>query len=192
MAQSKPGANASETAIHQVANGPEPDPNMPPLPYALPGAPIMWSLPGTTPDVYFLKPSSTGSYLGFNNKGSWIRNENDRRVYVWNIQDRTLTLGSENDAGVPLDLRNPSRDMKDLIAIATGHGSAGVTSASTKDRRTPYIPPSVVGDGNAQHGGGETRAGNFSPGAGAANAMGASAKLKGVDARIGAGVLIHP
>ncbi len=156
---------------------------MPPLPYAIPGAPIVWSLPGSTPEVIFLKPSSIGSYLGFNNKGSWIRNENDRRVYVWNMKDRTLTLGSENDAGVPLDLRNPSRDMKDLIAIATGHGSAGVTSASTVGRRTPYIPPSVAGDGNAQHAG-ETHADNAS-----ANPVSASKAFKGTGATISAGVL---
>jgi hypothetical protein len=69
IAQSKPGANGSDTAMHQVVNGPEPDPNMPDLPYALPGAPIGWSPRGDTPLVTFLKPSSQGSYLGFNEKG---------------------------------------------------------------------------------------------------------------------------
>jgi hypothetical protein len=187
FAQSMPGANAPATSIQQAVNGPEPDPNMPALPYALPGAPITWSPRGETPLVSFLKPSSQGSYLGFNERGSWIRNENDRKIYVWNLKDRTLTLGAESDAGVPLDLRNPSRDMKDLIAIGTGHGRAGVTSASTEGRRTPYIPPSVNGDGNAQYAGREARSGNPAPGT--SSSASASGRFKGSGATIKAGVL---
>ena len=185
FAQNKPGANGSNTAMHQV-NGPEEDPNMPPMPYAIPGAPIFWSQAGgTIPRIQFVKPSSNGMYLGFNEKGSWIRNNNTRKIYIWNLKDRTLTLGAENDTGVPLDLRNPSNDMKDLIANATGHGSSGVTSASTKGRNTPYIPPSVAGDGNMQ----QTRVTDSDANANAANPLGTSKQFKGSGATIRAGIL---
>jgi len=160
---------------------------MPVLPYAIPGAPITWSPRGSTPIVSFRKPAGPGSYLGFNEKGTWIRNEWDRKVYVWNLKDKSLTLGAESDAGVPLDLRNPSPDMKDLIANATGHGSAGVTSASTKGRNTPYIPPSVAGDGNAQHTG--SQAAVPAPKTPPSNPMGTSRPFKGTGASIKAGVL---
>ncbi len=188
LAQSKPGANASDTAIHLVVNGPEDDPNMPELPYAIPGAPIFWIPQDGIPQVTFLKPRSVGAYLGFNEKGSWIRNSADNKAYVWNLKDQTLTLGAESEAGVPLNLRNPSLLIKTLIAKATGRGTTGATVANNnKAGSTPYIPPDLAGDGNAQHGGGEAHSGNSAPGT--ANSASASRQIRGSGATIKAGVL---
>lgn len=184
-------AIAADSDTHQVVtNGPETDPNMPLMPYALPGAPIHWTVQDGPPEVNFIKPSSKGFYLGFNEKGSWIRNENDRHIYVWNIKDRSLTLGADSDAGVPLNLRNPSDLMKNFIANATGHGSTGAQVANVNaGRRTPYIPPSVVGDGNAQYGA-KARPESFSPGTSTNGAgLGGTIQVKGSTATITNGVL---
>lgn len=177
---------ASPNPVAAQVNGPEDDPNLPVLPYAMPGAPIFWSpLSGTIPRIQFVKPSSNGMYLGFNEKGSWIRNNNTRKVYVWNLKDRTLTLAADTDAGVPLNLRNPSRDMQDLIAIATGRGSSGVTSTPMAGRTTPYIPPSVAGDGNAQ----QARAVASGATTNAGNPLGTSRQFKGSGATLRDGIL---
>jgi hypothetical protein len=187
FAQGKPGAAASGTVKHQVVNGPEEDPNMPLLPYAIPGAPLTWSPGrGDAPLVTFFRPRSNGTYLGFNDKGSWIRNQGDGKIYIWNLKDQSLTLGAENDAGVPLDLRNPSSFMKGIIVDAAGHGSSGTTVASNKGKNgTPYIPPGVAGDGNAQYSGGEAP----SPAPVTAHPAGASRQIRGTGATIKAGVL---
>jgi hypothetical protein len=77
--------------------------------------------------------------------------------------------------------------MKDLIANATGRGNSGTTVASNSGRTTPYIPPSVAGDGNAQHVGGEARSANPAPDT--ANSASPSRQLRGSGATIQAGVL---
>jgi len=90
------------------------------------------------------------------------------------------------------NVRNPSPDVKAVIANATGHGSSGAKAASNnKGRNAPYIPPQVAGDENARYAGGATRTQPFNPtgGAGAGGVMGTSAKLKGTGATLGAGVL---
>jgi hypothetical protein len=191
IAQSKPGANGSDTAIHQVVvNGPEEDPNMPNLPYALPNAPLFWSPgPGTSTKVTFTKsPGGKGVYLGFNNKGSWIKNESDGKVYVWNLKELTLTLGAASEYEVPMDLRNPSDVFKgEMLARSGGKTSTSVAN-NNAGRRTPYIPPNV--GGNTQPGSGETRTGIFSPSTGTNGAgVGTATQVKGSAATIRAGVL---
>jgi hypothetical protein len=192
-AQSKPGANGSDSATHQVVRGPEQDPNMPVLLYPYPNAPIGWSQGGDlSPQVNFFRPPSQGTYLGFNAKGSWIKNDADGKVYVWNIKDATLTLGAGNENEVPLDLRNPSFYMSSgIIARATGHAKTGPQVANNnKGRTTPYIPPSVAGDGNAQQGSGETRTAIVSPNSGTGSAgAGTNTQVKGTAATVRAGVL---
>lgn len=179
-------------AAQQLINrAPEADPNMPDLPYALPHAPLYWTNGGDPAEkrVKFTKiPSGPGTYLGFNDKGSWIRNEADKKVYVWNLKEFSITLGAADLDQVPMDLRNPSVVMKGRVLSLTGQGKSDWKGAnSSGGKKTPYIPPGVAGDGNAQHARGEAPADNA--GANAANPASVSKAFKGSGATISAGVL---
>jgi hypothetical protein len=170
QASSPAPARPVSSAIHQTLKsqnrGPEPDPNLPNR--NMPDAPIYWSLRDNSPDVNF--KNGPGTYLGFNEKGSWIENDINGKVYVWNLTTNTLVLGANNEKDVPLDLRNPSAYMKNMIANVTGHGSRGTTVATNDD-------PSIQSAGDA--------AGTPPPPV----PMGASRQMQGNGASITGGVL---
>lgn len=192
LGQTKPSdpdsvATNQQAAARQLINrGPEDDPNMPNLPYALPNAPLFWT-PGSnhSPQVNFTKyPQGPGTYLGFNDKGSWIKNDADGKVYVWNLKDRSLTMGAANEYEVPMDLRNPSDILKGRMLARAGQGKPSTTVPNNNGRTTPYIPPNAAGAGNAPHAAGEGRTETVG-----ANPAGTSKAFKGSGAAISAGVL---
>jgi hypothetical protein len=169
-----PVANGYDSAGHLVIadRGVEPDPNMPNMAGKHNGA-IFWTVDENGPStVTFIKPTAAnGRYLGFNDRGSWILHQNDRKVYVWNGQDRSLTVGAESMAAMPLDVIASLRNSKMRAYLAKRMNNG--------DPATPAANSGTPAGGGA-----------FTPGTNpASNPMGAVSKLTGERATIRAGVL---
>lgn len=169
LERSKPGAKSSGAKKYQSANrGPEPDPNLPDVPnssrYTMPEAPIIWSRPRGDLDISFgdrYGSSSGGRYLGFNEKGSWIENDNNGMVYVWNLQSRTLVVGAEDWKTIPTDvllsLRNSQvegmleeRGIKIHTEAANSAVPAGQGDSAPAAPAMPTLP--AVGPSGQMHG----------------------------------------
>ena len=186
---------------HSHTGGSDPgqteDPNFPPtLAYnRRPEVPVSWTL-NNPPDSRDL--SSTNSvfnnawYLGFNERGSWLMAGVENKIYIWSFKTMSISEAAIQLENVPTNvlrtLRNKSSMTEVTIANLTGHGRSGVTSVDTKGKSTPYIPPTVAGDGNAQYASG--KAGTNSAGVGTTPqatgfaAMGTSQKINGSGARL--------
>jgi hypothetical protein len=79
------------------------DPNMPPL-IDQSGAPISWLLINESLWVHFKKTGAYCVYLGFNEKGSYIQNQGDGKVYLWNLKANSLSVVANNFKEIPLDV----------------------------------------------------------------------------------------
>jgi hypothetical protein len=104
---------SSSAVAGEINAGSQNDPNFPPAynAWTVDSIPIYWTGGyANRPDVHFkggpLFPGITtggGEYLGFNEKGSLIRNE-DGKVYYWNFKQQSLTLVANSYKEVPLDV----------------------------------------------------------------------------------------
>jgi hypothetical protein len=90
------------------------DPNVP-GPMSPPGLIIQWSQPQPGyPSVILADPNPNGprsshppQYLGWNDQGSYFRNDDDHQVYVWNLKKNSLTkIGPEVPPETLATLRN--------------------------------------------------------------------------------------
>jgi len=170
-------ALAACAPAQQIQNGPEADPNFPPNLANLPtGLPVQWNSTGNTiPSVNLSINGSRvdyrhGSYLGFNDQGSWIESQTDGKIYVWNFANRTLTVGADHRSGVPLDLRNPSAAEETIIAMRQPPRPVSTQAPQ------PQQPADKSG-GMFGPGAGKTLAGLVPPGAPAADIAGTGATV---------------
>jgi hypothetical protein len=104
------------------------------------------------------------------------------------LEEAAVTL-ERVPVSVLSSLRDKTGMTKDAIANLTGHGSEGVKSANISGRTTPYIPPSVAGDGNAQFAGGKTSTGMSAPSGNSTSPAASAAQLRGSGASVNAGTL---
>ena len=95
--------SGSGAAAGQINNGRPRDPNMPPF-IDQSGAPISWLNIYESLWVRFRKTGAYCVYLGFNEKGSYIQNQGDGKVYLWNLKADSLTVVANNFSEVPLDV----------------------------------------------------------------------------------------
>ena len=176
-----PVANGSDSAIHLVIadKGQEPDPNMPDSANQY-NPMLSYTVDDTGPgSITFMKPNhAVGRYLGFNDKGSWIQNQGDGKVYIWSGQDRTLTVGAQSQDAIPLDVLASLRNshVRPYLAKRMNNG-VPTTAVASNDKPAGN---DVINDPG--------KAPDVAP-ANPTNAMGASTKLKGDGATIRAGVL---
>jgi hypothetical protein len=125
-------APGSGGAAGQPGNAPQYDPNLPPL--AAPNdAPIYWlyQYTSTLPLVYFKSTGAFCVYLGFDEKGSYIQNQGDGNVYLWNLKANGLTVVADNFKDLPLNilasLKNADQTVQYwLAANDKSHGPAPV------------------------------------------------------------------
>ena len=73
---------------------------------------------GTVPAILIRGTAGTGVYLGFNERGSWVKSIWDGNTYVWNAGQKHLELGATSDRDLPAKLKNPSPALDSLIARA--------------------------------------------------------------------------
>jgi hypothetical protein len=181
--------SGSGAVAGQINQGPQPDPNMPPLTSMIDG-PIYWTVgTPTMPVVHFKNPAADGTYLGFNENGSLIRSPATGKVYYWKLTDRntmtgTLTVAFNGYKDIPLDtlaaLQNPSSQTTSTLAL-NGRGPKG-----------PKPAPVTVAGGNPPPK--PPQANPFGPNAGNALAGLASSgaptsDIAGTDARVTNGIL---
>jgi hypothetical protein len=125
--QGGPGSTSSSVAAGQINHGPQRDPNLPQIMYNT-AAPIYWTYgdQGTIPSVQFKNPPDQGTYLGYNENGSMIRNAGNGKIYYWklknsDIRSGTLTEAARSVQDVSLDtlaaLQNPSNVIKERLAM---------------------------------------------------------------------------
>lgn len=127
-------------------NGPEKDPNMPPLSGPI-DVPLSWTYgDGTQPSVSFKIPADQSVYLGFNENGSMIRNTGDGKIYYWkmtnfNITTASLTVAFKNYQDIPLEtlaaLRNPNHIVKEKLEMNAPTGA--VNKALLVDPNLPAL-----------------------------------------------------
>lgn len=112
------------------------DPNFPYLQEPLPGAPVFWFVGGNGIEVVFNSPRCSGNYIGYNDRGSWIRNDLDQKVYVWNLQSRTLTVGADNWASIPTDVLLSLRNSPIAERALAAKGIKPVSAAAKNNNKT--------------------------------------------------------
>jgi hypothetical protein len=127
-------------------NGPEKDPNMPPLSGPI-DVPLSWTYgDGTQPYVEFKNPASQAPYMGFNENGSMVRNAGDGKIYYWkmtnfNIATATLTVAFKSYQDIPLEvlaaLKNPSHTVKEKLEMNAPTGA--VNKALLVDPNFPAL-----------------------------------------------------
>jgi hypothetical protein len=134
---------SSSAVAGEISRGPQEDPNFPPLTHMIEG-PIYWTGSSTSPEVHFFNPAADVEYLGFNEKGSLIRNMGNGKVYCWKLTNPqtmagTLTVVANNYKEVPLDvlasLQNAPQSVQYWLEKnrKAPHGS----------ERDPNLPPLV-------------------------------------------------
>jgi hypothetical protein len=112
------------------------------------GFPLGWQLFGTTtqPSLMVIRPAGpaagAGLYLGFNERGSWLVSTGDTRVYVWNLQAKSVSLGVANAWEAPLDLANPSPLMLAILYYDAHRYSISPSKGPAPD---PNFPPTLAG-----------------------------------------------
>lgn len=149
-------ASASGASSGQVNHGPQYDPNMPPPgDMNAPGLPHYWAYlySSTLPRVYFRKTGEFCVYLGFNEKGSYMQNQGDGKVYLWNLSGKSLTPVADNFKNVPLDvlasLKNTDPTVQAWLAAndkshqtaGNSHQQGGATSSSGAVNAQSYRGP---------------------------------------------------
>lgn len=124
-----------------IGDKPQKDPNFPPLTSMNdPSVPIYWTVGNATkPVVHFKNPASDVEYLGFNEKGSMIRNMGNGKVYRWNLKENSLTVVANSYKEIPLDelasLQNAPDSVKYYLAQ---HGrTAQPATASQQQPQNP-------------------------------------------------------
>lgn len=150
-----PDATAQALPARIAIPGQEPDPN---LPLSLgndsqTGFPLGWQLFGTTTQPLLMvirlagPAAGAGLYPGFNERGSWLVSTGDTRVYVWNLQTKSLSLSAANAWQAPLDLANPSPLMRAILYYEEHRYSL---SSGTGPAPDPNFPP-YAGQCPARH-----------------------------------------
>jgi hypothetical protein len=125
--------SAQQTAP-QNNNGPQQDPNMPPLGGPI-DVPLNWVYGGgTLPSVSFKIPADQSIYLGFNENGSMIIHTGTTKIYYWkmtnfNIATATLTVAFKSYRDIPLEtlaaLKNPNNIVKERLEMFAPTGPVG-------------------------------------------------------------------
>jgi hypothetical protein len=111
------------------------------------GFPLGWQLFGTTtqPSLMVIRlagpAAGAGMYLGFNERGSWLVSTGDTRVYVWNLQAKSLSPSVANAWQAPLDLANPSPLMQAILYYDTHRYSLSPSKGPAPD---PNFPPTLA------------------------------------------------
>lgn len=155
--QGGPGSASAPGAAAQISHGQQRDPNLPEISYNT-DAPIDWIYGdrGTIPVVQFKNPPDQGTYMGFNENGSMIRNMGSGKIYYWklknsDIKSGTLTLAARSVQDVSLDtlaaLQNPSNVIRERLAM-NGRGpmpKQPVTVAQNPPRQQPPQNPDKSG-----------------------------------------------
>ena len=90
-------ASGSAAAAAENNDGPQQDPNFPPVTQTESNVPLNWSYgTPTRPTVHFKNPAAEGDYIGFNDRGSMVQNQGNGKVYIWNGGKNTLTVIANN------------------------------------------------------------------------------------------------
>ncbi len=109
--------------------------------------PLGWQLFGTTtqPSLMVIRlaapAAGPGLYLGFNERGSWLVSTGDTRVYVWNLQTKSLSPSAANAWQAPLDLANPSPLMQAILYYDAHRYSLSPSKGPAPD---PNFPPTLA------------------------------------------------
>jgi hypothetical protein len=139
---------SSSAVAGEINAGPQNDPNFPPAYNArtVDSIPIYWTGGyANRPDVHFKGgpffhgiTTGGGEYLGFNEKGSLIRNE-DGKVYYWNFNQKSLTLVANGFKDVPLDVLASLQNAPQSVQYWLAKNSNAPHGAE----RDPNLPPLV-------------------------------------------------
>jgi len=130
--QSMPSASGGETS-----NGQQGDPNMPGYTNII-GQKIRWIYDsgfGNAPLVHFLDASvasSTGrppAYMGWNQKGSWFKND-DGRIVVWNLKQDSLTVRYTSDRDIPPEEISAMKNFQGQFNYLLAKGNMSAKPAS--------------------------------------------------------------
>lgn len=108
-------------------------------------------------------------YLGFNDQGSWIESQNDRKIYIWNLQNRTLIVGAENRASLSTELILSLRNSQYAEGMLSDRGIRVANNEPQNNPAPSSAQPSVPAAPSVP--------------------MGASRQTHGSGAKIAAGVL---
>jgi hypothetical protein len=194
--QPRPASSGADTTIHLAERGPERDPNIPPL-ISQRDFPVVWVYHNVTlPTMHFKNPPGDGYYLGFNEQGSLIENQNDKKIYQWNINSGTLNIVYPNIAAIPLDvvasLRNPNGRIDDIIAENRPKPPAKPTEVA-KNTSPPSVQEGIFNDPKAVGGAiagllAQRQAGSPPPGAHTIG-EGPGDKITGTGASVAGGIL---
>jgi hypothetical protein len=134
-----------------IGDKPQKDPNFPPLTGMNdPGVPIYWTNGNATkPVVHFKNPASDVEYLGFNEKGSMLRNMGNGKVYRWNLKENSLTVVANSYKEIPLDELASLQNAPDSVKYYLAQHGRTAQPATVPQQPSPQNPDksgSVFGD----------------------------------------------
>jgi hypothetical protein len=98
------------------------DPNLPGV-FGPPDLQLIWSqVTHGYPQVSLNSPEEKSNhlahYIGWNDQGSWIRSEETGKIFVWNLQKKTLTKVYDNEGQVPQETLASMHNFKDPRMLA--------------------------------------------------------------------------